>query len=286
MQELVLGDVDELEEVGGEGVPVLLEEGPRVVEDDTSKMVEPEASVDVGLGLQVVAVITVTLVELIQQGLIGALGELALLVNQTHEVERPNGDEVEGFLVVHELDMGPVDGLQVVLLLLELEDVLDKELLEVLVGKVDAKLLEGVGLEVLKAEDVEDADAAAVGGVLQVWLEDSGVDLPHNINEEAAVDALGKGVPHVPGLMHVEGADHRLALGEDGAAGECVDERLLVHAQDGGHAFNVALIWNVGGVEVVDDLALVLDVSHVQEGGQDLEDVPDLLVSHHEHLHG
>ena len=68
------------------------------------------------------------------------LRELALLVDERHEVERPDGDEVEGLLVVHELDVVPVDGLHVVLLLLQLEDVLHEELLEVLVGEVDAEL--------------------------------------------------------------------------------------------------------------------------------------------------
>ena len=38
--------------------------------------------------------------------------------------------------------MVPVDGLQVILLLLQLEDVLHEELLQVLVGEVDAELLE------------------------------------------------------------------------------------------------------------------------------------------------
>lgn len=41
--------------------------------------------------------------------------------------------------------MLPVDVLQVVLLLLQLEDVTDEELLQVLVGEVDAQLLEAAG---------------------------------------------------------------------------------------------------------------------------------------------
>ena len=68
------------------------------------------------------------------------------------------------YLVVNELDVPPLDGLEVVLLLLQLEDVLHEELLEVLVGEVDAELLEGVGGEVLEAEDVQDADGLAAGG--------------------------------------------------------------------------------------------------------------------------
>ena len=41
--------------------------------------------------------------------------------------------------------MLPVDVLQVVLLLLQLEDMADKELLQVLIGEVDAQLLKAVG---------------------------------------------------------------------------------------------------------------------------------------------
>ena len=63
----------ELEKIGGECVPVLVQEAPRVVEDDAGKVVEPERGVDVRLGLQVVAVGPVTLVEFVQEGLVRTL---------------------------------------------------------------------------------------------------------------------------------------------------------------------------------------------------------------------
>ena len=158
-------------------------------------MVESEGRVDVGLGLEVIAIGAMPLVQLVQQGLVAALGELALLVYECHEVKRAQRDEVQRLLVVHELDVVPIDGLQVVLLLLQLEDVLHEELLQVLVGKVDAELLERVGIEVLEAEYVENADGAVaplavgVGRVDQVLPEDGSVDLAHDVDEEAAVDA-------------------------------------------------------------------------------------------------
>lgn len=46
------------------------------------------------------------------------LGELALLVNEGDDVHRLDGNHVQGILVVSELDVLPVDVLQVVLLLL------------------------------------------------------------------------------------------------------------------------------------------------------------------------
>ena len=61
--------MDELQEVGGKGVPVLVEEAARVVEDDAGKVVEAERRVDVGLGLQVVSVVAVPLMQLVQQSL-------------------------------------------------------------------------------------------------------------------------------------------------------------------------------------------------------------------------
>ena len=75
------------------------------------------------------------------------LGELALLVDERDDVHGFDGDHVQSVLVVGELDVLPVDVLQVVLLLLQLEDVTDEELLEVLVGEVDAQLLKAAGRE-------------------------------------------------------------------------------------------------------------------------------------------
>lgn len=69
------------------------------------------------------------------------LWELALLIDEGDDVHGLGGDHVKGVLVVSELDVLPVDVLQVVLLLLQLKDVTHKELLQILVGEVDAELL-------------------------------------------------------------------------------------------------------------------------------------------------
>lgn len=73
------------------------------------------------------------------------LGEPALLVDERDDVHGFDGDHVQSVLVVSELNVLPVDVLQVVLLLLQLEDVADKKLLQVLIGKVDAQLLKATG---------------------------------------------------------------------------------------------------------------------------------------------
>lgn len=69
------------------------------------------------------------------------LWKLALLVDERHDVQLLDGDEVKCILVIHELYVLPVDVLQVVLLLFQLEDVLDEKLLQILIGVVDAELL-------------------------------------------------------------------------------------------------------------------------------------------------
>ena len=104
------------------------------------------------------------------------LWKLGLLIHNGQKIHRLLGDQVQGdleishfqisgqdllrHLIIDEADLLPVDALLVVLLLLHLEDVRHEELLQVLVGVVDAELLEAVRVKVLKAKDVEDPNCA------------------------------------------------------------------------------------------------------------------------------
>lgn len=72
------------------------------------------------------------------------LWKLALFINKGNDIHRFDGNHVQGILVVCELDVLPVNVLYVILLLLQLENVTDKELLQVLVCKVDAQLLKTI----------------------------------------------------------------------------------------------------------------------------------------------
>ena len=106
-------------------------------------------------------------------------------------------------MIVDELDVVPVDRLVVVLLLLHLEDVLDEELLQILVGVVDAELLERVRSKVFEAEDVKHTD----GGLVlpgDVWLCDGRVDLSNDVNEEATVNSFRESISDVFGLIVVQ----------------------------------------------------------------------------------
>ena len=83
------------------------------------------------------------------------LGCLALRVEQAEDAERRLLDELDAGLVVGIVDADAAYALLGVDLLLHLEDELEEELVQLLVGEVDAQLLEGVDLEDLEAKDVE-----------------------------------------------------------------------------------------------------------------------------------
>lgn len=72
----------------------------------------------------------------------GNLGELGFLVDQGHDVERFDGNQIQGVLVIDEFNVLPADVFLIILLLFQFEYVADEELLQILVGVIDAKLLE------------------------------------------------------------------------------------------------------------------------------------------------
>ena len=69
------------------------------------------------------------------------LGEVALLINQRQDIERFHSKQVQCALVISEDNVFPFDSLMYVFLLLELEHMLHKELLQLLISVVDAQLL-------------------------------------------------------------------------------------------------------------------------------------------------
>lgn len=75
------------------------------------------------------------------------LWEGALLINKRQYVQRFDGQRVKGALVVLVVDVLPNDVFAGVLLLLQLENVPDEELLQLLVGVVDAQLFEAAAVQ-------------------------------------------------------------------------------------------------------------------------------------------
>lgn len=72
------------------------------------------------------------------------LREVALLINQSQQIAGFPGQQVQDVLIVAEADVVPHNILLHVLLLLQLEDMAHKELLQLLVGVVDAQLLKAM----------------------------------------------------------------------------------------------------------------------------------------------
>mmetsp|Transcript_45984 Transcript_45984/g.115760 ORF Transcript_45984/g.115760 Transcript_45984/m.115760 type:complete len:287 (-) Transcript_45984:724-1584(-) len=111
-------------------------------------------------------------------------------------------DEVAHNLVVEVVDLLPLDPLAHVFLLLGLQRELDEDLLELLIDKVDAELLEPVVLEHFEPVDVEDANQE--GRLVSVAHFQRLVDLAHNPREQAIVDCLGQRVACCTRLLAVE----------------------------------------------------------------------------------
>lgn len=79
-------------------------------------------------------------VQFIKKADVGAFGESALLVNESEHIEGVVGNQIEDILIILKLDVRPVDALRQVLLLLQLEDVSHKILLNILIGVVYTEL--------------------------------------------------------------------------------------------------------------------------------------------------
>jgi hypothetical protein len=186
-------------------------------------------------------------------------------------------------LIVDELDVLPVDAFVVVLLLFELEDVPHEELLQVLVGKIDAELFEAIVVEVLEAEDVQDSDRISLALSRSVYR---AVDLLHDEDEHSAVDAFDEGVSDVDALFARQSRHHCLSVGEESLPGEGIDQGLRGHSQQVRHSMDVRRVGDFRGVQIVDDRRFVFDVADVEKRRQELHDLPDLLVREEEDFHG
>ena len=104
------------------------------------------------------------------------------------------------------IDRRPVDLLLGVFLLLQLEYVLVEVELKVLVGVIDAQLLEAVLREVLEAEYIEYRD----GGRLFRPFVDDVIDTSDQPGEQGTVQSLGERVPCVQSLVDIQRRENSL----------------------------------------------------------------------------
>ena len=129
-----------------------------IVCDISSEVSNAEADDVLGFSRDEVLVSRMIGVEFVAQRSICAFGKSTLFVDQRNDIHRFDGNQIENPLIIFEGDVLPIDVFVVVFLLFEFEDVMDEELLEILIGVVDAKLFETIPLEVLESEDVQDAE--------------------------------------------------------------------------------------------------------------------------------
>ncbi|GIX62627.1 DHHA2 domain-containing protein, putative [Babesia caballi] len=262
------------------------DEGDRVKAVDlvlhgAGEVVHDEAAL-VELDLGEASVVGVALDDLVAERLVLAAGQVALLVDHHEQPVGAALEELDAVGVVGEVEGVPGDALGGVELLLAAEDEVVEEVLQRLVGEVDAELLEGVVLEALEAEDVQDAGGQrGVGHVA-----DGLVDAPHDVVEEHAVHVLGDGVADVARLLHAQRLGVHLVRGLDGAGHEGVHERDAVHVEERGHLMAVAGLHVADGGAFAALLLDELDVAKVQDGGDDVEDDGDLPVGEADGAHG
>lgn len=80
------------------------------------------------------------------------LGEAALLINKRQHVQRFVGQYIQGALVVFVVNVLPNNVFTGVLLLLQLENMPDEELLQLLIGEVDAQLLKAATVQQIRED--------------------------------------------------------------------------------------------------------------------------------------
>lgn len=81
------------------------------------------------------------------------LGEIAFFINKSQHVHGFAGKYIESVLVVFVVNVLPNNVFTGVFVLLQLENMPDKELLQLLVGKVDAQLLKAASAEQRKIDN-------------------------------------------------------------------------------------------------------------------------------------
>eukprot|EP00732_Lithocolla_globosa_P001517 Lithocolla_globosa_v1_NODE_770_length_3312_cov_5.913417.p2 type:complete len:162 gc:universal NODE_770_length_3312_cov_5.913417:2095-2580(+) len=147
--------------------------------------------------------------HLLNKRFVRRLWEETLLVENGHDAHSLL-NQLDGWLKVEpKVDELPINALLDVLLLLENKHVVVEELLELLIGQIDAQLLKAIGLEDLKASNVETTDEGGrVLSVLQL-----GVDFVDHPLKQALVDRLGQGVGGVVRLALGHGGRHPFSPG-------------------------------------------------------------------------
>jgi len=248
-----------------ERISVLVEPLVGVILDTAGIVLNLEGEGLSELGLDVLGVLTIVeTVELLSEGLVRSLGEDGLFVEDDEDTLGLLADEVDSGLGVNtEVNHGPLDLLTLVLFLFKVEHVVVEELLETLVGEVNAELLEGVDKEDLETGNVKDADEVVLGG-----NSESQVDLLDYPQEHTAVEGLDKGIARVGGLSRSELKGHKVTTSKHTGSDEGRDEGGAINLEEWGNLISEdARVNNLRSL-----VTLELDVTEVENGGANAED--------------
>ena len=153
--------------------------------------------------------------------------------------------------------------------------------MELLVRKVDAQLLEGVGGEVLEAEDVEDVEHHHARAVARRsrWLGATGaqhrVDPAQDPSEAERVERLEDAAKQVVRLLSTQVDAHHLAADFERAVQQQISELGAPKRPGGGREGRRAQPGR--GTRDASGVVLELAVPQVEEGGEQAEQGADLV---------
>merc|ERR1712015_531015 len=271
--QLVATVLDQLNNGVVEGILVLLKPSSQVVGDSGGVVDDGKVRVGVGAGggLGELGPLAQQVGhQLLLESCVSGLGEEGLLLK---DGEEGHGllKHVNALLQIHaEVNVGPVQTLSHVFLLLKGEHVGVKELLQLLVDVVDADLLEAVVVEDLKAGNIEHTN---VGDLLHGGVAQGLVTLVDDNPEGTLVDGTGNtgnGVGSVGAsgaLVNPLGSDLQLGLAEVG------DHPFLVDGKQVGNLLGVGLVLDLGLLLLANWDKVLGHVAHVHHAGGVLEHV-------------
>jgi len=206
----------------------------------------------------------VAAVELVKHRIVRGLWELGFFVDNRQDVHWHFSDERERWGVVSELNVCPVDVFKLVLLLLHLENVVHKKLLEGFVTVVDAKLFKRVEVKVFKPEDIEDTNGRPEFRVRLLWHKQNPGDKVNNVDEVPAKETLGKGLVGIGRLFGSKRFDGDFATGDDGSSAQTLFKVVKVTFDQRSGSSDRTFIINLRGLLAVLLSVVERDVTEVK----------------------
>lgn len=139
-----------------------------------------------------------------------------------------------------------------------------EELLETLVGVVDANLLEGVDLEDLETRDIQDTNEVSLS-----LLGKHQVDLLDEPQEKTSIEGLSKGIARESSFLRVELGGDEVATSKNAGLNETLLEVASINVEQVGDGVEGGLVGDLGSLTVggVED-----QVTKVEDGGESSED--------------